>query len=117
MSCMPRLMLRAWCVSAEVGVHWQDSLLVCTIREDGARVPRCRVRLASSWARALSGVCRLGWQVWDASLVVQFMVLPILFLAISAVVVTRARDSSASEQTRGICRTLICPSAIQDRYW
>lgn len=62
MSCMPRLMLRARCVSADVGVHWQDSLLVCTIREDGARVPWCRVRLASPWALGLSGVCRLGWQ-------------------------------------------------------
>lgn len=50
------------------------------------------------------------------SLVVQVMdssSLPILFLAISAVAVTRACDSSASEKTRGICRTLICPSAAQ----
>lgn len=68
MSCVPRLMLRAWCVSADVGVHWRDSLLVCTSREDGARVPRCRVRLASSWARAVWSLQdwdgSLGWRVW-----------------------------------------------------
>lgn len=73
---------------------------MCTSREDGARVPWCRVRLASSWARAVWSL-QTGMAVWDGSLVVQFMdssCLPILFLAISAVAVTRARDSSASDR-------------------
>lgn len=74
MFCMPRLMLRTWCVSADLGrVHWQSgstpySLLVCTSRMDGAKVPRCRVRLASSWARAVwsleTGMAVRDGRVW-----------------------------------------------------
>lgn len=116
MSCMPRLMLRAWCVSADLGVHWKGSLLVCTSQVDGARVPRCRVRLASSWARAVWNLKRPGWQSGMRVWLSNSWVLPVLFLATGAVSVTRSRHSSASEgEERGICRTLICPSAY--RYW
>lgn len=90
MVCMPRLMLRAWCASADLGVHWKGSLLVCTSQVDGARVPRCRVRLASSWARAVWSLKRPGWQSGMGVWLSNSWLLPVLFLAVSAVSVTGA---------------------------
>lgn len=65
MFCMPRLMLRAWCVSADSGAHWQDSLLLRACVPAEWTVLECRGAV-SGWLvpglGLLSGDSRPGWQ-------------------------------------------------------